>query len=59
MASGPHHAAKAVGGGEGSTGGAVLLALIAAVAFATILAVVAGLVLASSTSVAHDIYNSV
>ena len=51
--------AEAVGGGEGSTGGAVLLALIAAVAFATILAVVAGLTLASSASVAHDIYNSV
>mgnify|MGYP006171940759 CR=1 FL=1 len=36
--------AEAVGGGPGSTGGAVLLALISAVAFATILAVVAGLV---------------
>ena len=51
--------AEEVGGGEGSTGGAVLLAVIAAVAFATILAVVAGLTLASSTSVAHDIYNNV
>ncbi len=51
--------AEAVGGGAGSTGGAVLLAVIAAVAFATILAVVAGLTLASSTSVAHDVYNSV
>ncbi|HEY0888819.1 MAG TPA: cation acetate symporter [Nocardioides sp.] len=51
--------AEAVGGGEGSAGGAILLAFIAAVAFATILAVVAGLTLASSTSVAHDIYNSV
>jgi len=51
--------AQAVGGGEGSTGGAILLAVIAAVAFATILAVVAGLTLASSTSVAHDLYNSV
>ncbi|WP_193606795.1 cation acetate symporter [Nocardioides lijunqiniae] len=51
--------AEAVGGGEGSTGGAVLLAIIAAVAFATILAVVAGLTLTSSASVAHDIYNSV
>ncbi|WP_028659779.1 solute symporter family protein [Nocardioides insulae] len=48
-----------VGGGDGSVGGAVLLALIAAVAFATILAVVAGLTLTSSVSVAHDIYNSV
>ncbi len=51
--------AEAVGGGEGSTGGAVLLALISAVAFATILAVVAGLTLASSSSVAHDLYKGV
>jgi cation/acetate symporter len=43
----------------GETGGAVLLAIIAAVAFATILAVVAGLTLASSSSVAHDFYASV
>jgi len=48
-----------VAGGDGSTGGAIMLALIAAVAFATILAVVAGLTLTSSVSVAHDIYNSV
>ena len=51
--------AEAVGGGEGSTGGAVLLALISAVAFATILAVVAGLTLTSASSVAHDLYASV
>ncbi|CAM3165447.1 cation acetate symporter [Nocardioides dubius] len=51
--------AEEVGGGEGSAGGAILLALIAAVAFATILAVVAGLTLTSSASVAHDLYNSV
>ena len=51
--------AEAVGGGAGSTDGAILLALIAAVAFATILAVVAGLTLTSSVSVAHDLYNSV
>ena len=51
--------AEAVGGGDGSTGGAILLALIAAVAFATILAVVAGLTLASSSSVAHDLYKGV
>jgi len=43
----------------GETGGAVMLAIIAAVAFATILAVVAGLTLASSSSVAHDFYASV
>jgi cation/acetate symporter len=51
--------AEAVGGGAGSTGGAVLLALIAAVAFATILAVVAGLTLTSASSVAHDLYANV
>ncbi|MGH1561327.1 solute symporter family protein [Mumia sp. DW29H23] len=51
--------AEAVGGGAGSTGGAILLALIAAVAFATILAVVAGLTLASASSVAHDLYANV
>ena len=51
--------AEVVGGGIGTTGGAILLALIAAVAFATILAVVAGLTLTSSMSVAHDLYNSV
>ncbi|GIF07644.1 solute symporter family protein [Actinoplanes siamensis] len=43
----------------GDTGGAVLLAIIAAVAFATILAVVAGLTLASSSSTAHDFYANV
>nr|BFE80990.1 hypothetical protein GCM10020093_035910 [Planobispora longispora] len=37
-------------------GGTILLAVIAAVAFATILAVVAGLTLASSSSFAHDLY---
>ena len=51
--------AEAVGGGEGTTGGAILLALISAVAFATILAVVAGLTLTSASSVAHDLYGSV
>ncbi|MEV7091084.1 cation acetate symporter [Streptomyces sp. NPDC093085] len=48
-----------IGGGAGSTGGAILLAVISAVAFATILAVVAGLTLASSSSFAHDIYANV
>jgi cation/acetate symporter len=43
----------------GPTGGAVMLAIIGAIAFATILAVVAGLVLASSSSFAHDLYASV
>ncbi|MGW4564326.1 solute symporter family protein [Streptomyces sp. NPDC004561] len=47
-----------LGGGVGSTGGTVLFAVVAAVAFATILAVVAGITLASSASVAHDLYAS-
>src|SRR5882757_7998169 len=40
-------------------GGAVLLGVISAVAFATILAVVAGLTITAATSFAHDIYASV
>ncbi|WP_329115029.1 solute symporter family protein [Streptomyces sp. NBC_01353] len=47
-----------LGGGAGSTGGTVLFAIVAAIAFATILAVVAGITLASSASVAHDLYAS-
>ncbi len=43
----------------GDTGAAVMLAIIASVAFATILAVVAGLTLASSSSLAHDFYANV
>ncbi|KUF14243.1 cation acetate symporter [Streptomyces silvensis] len=46
-------------GGTDSNWGAILLATISAVAFATILAVVAGLTLASSSSFAHDIYANV
>ena len=40
-------------------GGTLLLGFIAAVAFATILAVVAGLTITASASFAHDVYNSV
>jgi len=40
-------------------GGPVLLGLIAAVAFATILAVVAGLTITASASFAHDIYANI
>ncbi|MFE9023632.1 cation acetate symporter [Streptomyces sp. NPDC007808] len=47
-----------LGGGADSTGGTVLFAVVAAIAFATILAVVAGITLASSASVAHDLYAS-
>ncbi|WP_326691329.1 MULTISPECIES: cation acetate symporter [unclassified Streptomyces] len=51
--------AQEIGGGADSNGGAILLAMISAVAFATILAVVAGLTLASSSSFAHDLYANV
>ncbi|MCH7231001.1 cation acetate symporter [Glycomyces sp. L485] len=52
--------AEAVGSNiGGSTVGSILLALIASAAFAAILSTVAGLVIASSSSLAHDLYNSV
>ncbi len=51
--------AEHLGGGAGTAGGAAMLAVISAVAFATILAVVAGLTLASSASFAHDLYANV
>jgi cation/acetate symporter len=51
--------AQFLGGGEGTFGGDLFLAVIAAVAFATILAVVAGLVLSASGAVAHDIWTSI
>ena len=51
--------AEFLGGGAGTTGGAIMLAIIGAIAFATILAVVAGLTLASSSSFAHDLYANV
>ncbi|MEU3018540.1 cation acetate symporter [Nocardiopsis sp. NPDC007018] len=43
----------------GPVGAAVLLALISAVALATILAVIASLTLASSSSIAHDLFGHV
>jgi cation/acetate symporter len=48
-----------LGGGEGTFGGDLFLAVIAGIAFATILAVVAGLVLSASGAVAHDIWSSI
>ena len=51
--------AENLGGGAGTTGGDLFLAVIAGVAFATILAVVAGLVLSASSAVAHDIWSSI
>ena len=51
--------AESLGGGAGTTGGDLFLAVIAGVAFATILAVVAGIVLSASSAVAHDIWSSI
>ena len=51
--------AQYLGGGAGTFGGDLLLAFVCAVSFATILAVVSGLVLASSAAIAHDIYVNV
>ena len=48
--------AQALTGGPHSVGGDLMLAFIAAVAFATIVAVVAGLTLAAASSLAHDLY---
>ena len=48
-----------LGGGEGTFGGDLFLAVIAAIAFATILAVVAGLVISASGAVAHDLWTNV
>ena len=48
-----------LGGGEGSAGGDIFLAVISAVALATILAVVAGLVISASGAVAHDLWSNV
>jgi cation/acetate symporter len=48
--------AQYLGGGADSMLGNFFLAFVAAVAFATIVAVVAGLVLASASAMAHDIY---
>ncbi len=48
--------AQFVGGGAQSMLGNLFLAFVAAVAFATIVAVVAGLVLAAASAMAHDIY---
>jgi len=51
--------AEQLGGGPGSVGGNILLAVIVGVAFATILAVVAGLVISASGAAAHDIWSNV
>ena len=51
--------AEFLGGGPNSFGGELLLGFISAVAFATILAVVAGLTLAASSAFAHDFWMNV
>jgi len=51
--------AENLGGGAGTTGGDLFLAVVAAVAFATILAVVAGLVISASGAVAHDVWSNI
>lgn len=51
--------AQYLGGGEDALFGNFMLAFVAAVAFATIVAVVAGLVLASASAIAHDLYVNV
>ncbi|MGJ0204921.1 cation acetate symporter [Leucobacter sp. gxy201] len=63
---GPEEIANAPGGVNSAApllafhlGGPILLGLISAVAFATILAVVAGLTITASASFAHDVYASV
>src|SRR5215218_5084134 len=48
-----------LGGGAGTVGGDVFLAVVSAIAFATILAVVAGLVISASGAVAHDLWSNV
>ncbi len=48
--------AQYIGGGANSFFGNFMLAFVSAVAFATIVAVVAGLVLASASAMAHDLY---
>ncbi len=48
--------AQYIGGGPDSMLGNLFLAFVAAVAFATIVAVVAGLVLAAASAMAHDLY---
>jgi len=48
--------AQYLGGGKGTLGGDVMLGFVAAVAVATILAVVSALTLSTSSAIAHDFY---
>ncbi len=51
--------AQHLGGGPGHAGGDIFFAAISAVAFTTILAVVAGVLMAASGAAAHDVYGTV
>ena len=50
--------AQFLGGGKGTFGGDLMLGFVAAVAVATILAVVSGLTLSTSSAIAHDFYTN-
>jgi len=50
--------ALSLGGGSGSIGGELLLAGVCVIAFATILAVVAGIMISSAATIAHDIFGT-
>ena len=63
---GPDRILEAPGGANSAApllafelGGSIFMALISAVAFATVLAVVAGLAITASASIAHDVYDAV
>lgn len=63
---GPDVIKKAPGGANAAApllalelGGSFFMAIISAIAFATVLAVVAGLAITASASVAHDVYHSI
>jgi cation/acetate symporter len=51
--------AQHLAGGPGSAGGDIFFAAISAIAFTTILAVVAGVLMAASGAAAHDVYGTV
>lgn len=51
--------AQNLGGGPGHAGGDIFFAVISAIAFTTLLAVVAGVLMAASGAAAHDVYGTV
>lgn len=51
--------AEYLGGGSGTVGGDLFMAVVSAVAFATILAVVAGLLISAAGAVSHDLWSNV